>query len=198
MVCQAPLRPKKASNAATESRPRSLDDAYAVPHQQNKAPTKLHKRHVKHATLLSRLQRTAADSRVKKRRRPSQKLVTDLSALGDALPESREKTREAHDGLGDSGKTRHRSLKSRPGAMKRKEKLLVAERQRFDQNLAMMAFGPDNANIKHQLPPDAKEDQNIQSANHLGTTDRTRAKWTAIREHILRTMETKDHIPTPK
>ncbi len=205
---QAPIRPTKTSTASIRSshssktnteRPRALDDPYAVPHQQNKAFTKAHRRHVKHATLISRLQRTAVDSRVKKRRRPSQKLATDLAALGDALPESLETTLKAHGGFGNAGKITRRSLRSRPGAMKRKEKLMMAERARFDKNLALLAFGPGKTSVGElEVSSQTNEDQNTLSVGPLESTKRNKARWTAIREHISRTMETVDRKPTSR
>ena len=51
-------------------------------------------------------------------------------------------------------RVRHKSLKSRPGAMKRKEKLEKTERERFGMNLAQMvgstqaqAYGPNNSAV---------------------------------------------------
>ena len=74
-----------------------------------------------------------------KRRRPNKKLVTTLESLGDALDGVIE-----DGGVGEKvkdGKIRHKSLKSRPGATKRKEKLERMERERFGRNLAQLTAG---------------------------------------------------------
>ena len=96
-------------------------------------------------------------------------------------------------------KTKYKTLKSRPGAMKRKEKMIMAERERFDKNLALLAFGRDqryDGQPKGSSP--SVEDQNIQDADLLEARKKTSARWTAIREHISRTMEIIDQKITAK
>ncbi|KAF2100263.1 hypothetical protein NA57DRAFT_73874 [Rhizodiscina lignyota] len=101
--------------------------------------SKKDKRTIKHSTFVSKIAKNSATGN-KKRRRPSKKLVTTLESLADALPD-----------LGDeniSGNTsellkqanfRHKSLKTRPGSMKRKVKMEKAERERFGMNMAQLA-----------------------------------------------------------
>lgn len=74
-----------------------------------------------------------------KRRRPNKKLVTTLEGLADALPD----VEDLVNGTGSGGKGGRKgpaakSLKSKPGAMKRKEKLERGERERFGKNLAVI------------------------------------------------------------
>lgn len=103
-----------------------------------------------------------------KRRRPSKKLVTTLESLADALPDAGDEVRI----VGDV-KIRHKSLKSRPGAMKRREKLEKLERERFSKNMAQLAAGSaTNA---------GEEAQKVATAN----------RWAALRGFISQTLEQK-------
>ncbi|KAK3904522.1 ribosome biogenesis protein SLX9-domain-containing protein [Staphylotrichum tortipilum] len=103
---------------------------------------------IKHSTFLSRVAKSSSKSTTKtlKRRRPNKKLVATLSSLGDALDDIRAELDE-QEASGDvmdaeqarQGKVRHKSLKSRPGALKRKERLVKGEMARFGQSLAQLA-----------------------------------------------------------
>jgi len=119
---------------------------------------------------------TKAYQKPTKRRRPSKKLVTSLESLTDALPDSEEVDGEGIT-IGDA-KIRHKSLKSRPGAMKRKDKLERMEKERFGKNMAQMAVLPA---VSHSL------DSNIPKATQPTTSDR----WAALRNFIGQTMEQK-------
>ncbi|KAE9381235.1 hypothetical protein N431DRAFT_490649 [Stipitochalara longipes BDJ] len=97
--------------------------------------SKKDRRTIKHSAFLSRIEKTS--KKPLKRRRPSKKLVTTLEGLADALPsvsELVEKSGGAGGKMGGKGK----SLKSKPGALKRKEKLERGERERFGKNLAVI------------------------------------------------------------
>ena len=72
---------------------------------------------------------------------------------------------------------RHKSLKSRPGAMKRKEKLAHLEKDRFNKNMALM-MAPNNT---------GKYDQSIESL--VGEKDANRDRWASLRGFIQQTME---------
>lgn len=87
---------------------------------------------------MSRIEKS--QSKPLKRRRPSKKLVTTLTSLSSALPSIEDLTSITSGSSknklenGDVGK----SLKSKPGAMKRKEWLERGERERFGRNLAVI------------------------------------------------------------
>ena len=181
--------PKNASSTRSTQRPRSLDDPYAVPHQQSKAPTNAHKRFVRHTALLSRLQRTAPKSKVMKRRRPSKKLVAGLDDLEAALPDTSTDKKMRQGPTQTHGNQKQRSLKSRPGALQRKEKLLKAERERFAKNLALMATEPRNE-IKEARSSGVTDDNDPDLAASI--PNGARARWAAIRAHVGRTMEMVD------
>ncbi|KAL8687419.1 MAG: hypothetical protein Q9218_006400 [Villophora microphyllina] len=93
------------------------------------------KRFIKRSALLSRIEKSKQQP--KKRRRPSKKLVASLESLAEALPDAPSRD-EAGATEASAGKIRHRSLKSQPGAMKRKEKIISMEKDRFNQNMAQL------------------------------------------------------------
>ncbi|KAF2167496.1 hypothetical protein M409DRAFT_54095 [Zasmidium cellare ATCC 36951] len=120
------------------------------------------KRIVRHNTLLNRVREGGVqknENAGKKRRRPGRKLVTGVADLGDALPEldsdengewegisedemvveglqKKKRSRRARD-----GKMEMKSLKHKPGAMKRRDVMEKGERERFGRNLAGLMGG---------------------------------------------------------
>ena len=148
----------------------------------NKAPTKRLKRESKHATLLSRISKTAPGSKVSKRRRPFKKLVTGLQELEDALPDT-SNDRNGADGNQTNVKIKHKSLKSRPGAGKKKEKLVAMEMERFKMNMALMAAG--------SMSTDPNNDGEVKRRDGGGNDNpgATASRWAAIRGFISQTME---------
>ncbi|KAK4237197.1 ribosome biogenesis protein SLX9-domain-containing protein [Achaetomium macrosporum] len=113
--------------------------------------SKRDKRLIKHSAFVSRITKASSSSTPsgnKKRRRPNKKLVTTLESLGDALDDIQQAMDEqaAADGVGAmdeeqarQGKVRHKSLKTRPGALKRKERIVKGEMERFGRSLAQLA-----------------------------------------------------------
>jgi len=114
--------------------------------------TKKDRRAIKSSIFRSKIEKSSAKAS-KKRRRPSKKLVTTLESLVAALPEI-----AASDGKASGTKSSLVSLKSKPGARKKKERLEKEERLRFGKNMAIMTGDQD------------------------GTT--TDNRWTALRQHI--------------
>lgn len=139
------------------------------------ATSKKDRRRIKHAHLMSKV--TKPSSAKARRRRPNKKLVTTLNSLAEALPDS-----EGPDGVQERGanaagvKTsdqvniiQRKSMKSRPGAMKRKQKLDNSERDRFAKNLAQ-----------------------ISASNSTGTT--AADKLRALRGFIAETLEKRPEV----
>lgn len=92
---------------------------------------------MKHSILLSKVQKASKKSL--KRRRPSKKLAVTLDALADALPELGEDNASGIDGAAEKGGGgRSKSLRTRPGSMKRKEAVERLERERFGMNMARL------------------------------------------------------------
>ncbi|KAN0122816.1 Ribosome biogenesis protein SLX9 domain containing protein [Hyaloscypha variabilis] len=125
-----PLPPTPSNPAASTS---TSTQSFSSPSFTN---SKKDRRTIKHSALLSRIEKTS--KKPLKRRRPSKKLVTTLESLADALPDVAELVESGKGGkMGGRGK----SLRSKPGALKRKEKLERGERERFGKNLAVILGG---------------------------------------------------------
>ncbi|KAM0796899.1 ribosome biogenesis protein SLX9-domain-containing protein [Usnea florida] len=165
-------------------------------HNHPKAPLKRSKRHSKHALLLSRIQNTAPQkqpsSRITKRRRPHKKLITTLDSLADALPNPTDDGEEwegidGAEGKGRDGakKMKHKSLRSRPGAGKKKEALVAMERERFAKNLAEMCAGSSSAS---QDAVASGEGEGV-VVGGVGAERGSADRWAAIRGFISQTME---------
>lgn len=153
--------------------------------------SKKDKRLVKHSSFVSRIEK-AHPAKSLKRRRPSKKLVTDLDSLKKALPDLPD-----HDDLQElnKGKMRLKSLRNRPGALKRKEKLVQSEVERFQGSLARLnaigatttqGAGPSGhggSSGEVQAETEARGPQGQQHANATG------GRWAALRGFISATME---------
>ena len=179
LILQAPRPPSKA-RPIKSSRLSSLTSK--LPH---KAPTKKLKRESKHATLLSRIQKSSSKSKPLKRRRPGKKLVANLAGLADALPEVT--GNEGHKaGIATDGglKIKHKSLKSRPGARKRKEKLVGMEMERFGKNLAELTAGRTNV-----VGGDQPGLMGFEGSEGSAVGSGSKERWAAIRGFIAQTME---------
>lgn len=154
--------------------------------------SKKDKRLVKHSSFVSRIEK-ANSTKSLKRRRPSKKLVTDLDSLKKALPDLPDD--------GDlqelkEGKMRLKSLRNRPGALKRKEKLVQSEVERFQGSLARLnaisattqgagpqAYGGGESSSEIRPETDATGLRGQQHANATG------GRWAALRGFISATME---------
>ncbi|KAL1895900.1 hypothetical protein Sste5346_004997 [Sporothrix stenoceras] len=105
--------------------------------------SKRDKQLIRKATFRARvLDKAGPTKKPLKRRRPSKKLVTTLESLADALPDV-PSTNDAgeveyDEWEGIKKRRRQQSLKTRPGSLKRKEKVVQAEMARFGQNLAQL------------------------------------------------------------
>ncbi|KZF26766.1 hypothetical protein L228DRAFT_235790 [Xylona heveae TC161] len=164
------------TNAAAASRP------VATAFDTGFANTKKDKRTIKHSAFLSKIEK--ANSNTKKRRRPSKKLVADLDSLVSALPDNDDD--EVQDETA-TARIRHKSLKSRPGAMKRKDKLEKMEMERFARNMAQMVESRPNQ------PSSNDAASSVQAAPTPSTTS---DRWAALRGFISQTMEQKPEFKT--
>ncbi|KAF9765304.1 hypothetical protein IL306_002391 [Fusarium sp. DS 682] len=135
--------------------------------------SKRDKRLIKHSSFVSRIQ-SARISKSTKRRRPSKKLAANLESLADALPEL---------GEGDEveqGKIRHKSLKSKKGALKRKEKVVKGEMERFGVSMARLTAQDGAA---------AQQDESMEKTEEKPAPAPTANRWAALRGFISSTME---------
>ncbi|KAL8811700.1 MAG: hypothetical protein Q9223_001514 [Gallowayella weberi] len=163
------------ASKTTSNSSKSMRQAH--PRSQNSfASSKKDKRIIKRSALISRIEKNKAQP--KKRRRPSRKLVANLDSIAAALPDAPPKNEQ----ILETGvaRIRHRSLKSKPGALKKKEKIISMEKDRFNKNMAQMAA------------VQGSDDGQTNGGSHgaaTGTDSQSRTKWAALRSFIQQTME---------
>lgn len=122
---------------------------------------------MKHSLLLSKARKSAGVTKTLKRRRPSKKLVTTLEGLEDALPELEEQMVKAK--TGQTVESGFKSLGSKPGVRRKRERIEREERERFGKNLAVLSMAkPENA--------------------EGGGTGGTSNRWAALRAHLKTSM----------
>lgn len=164
---QAPVRSVKkqahrskpgAGSGVALPKPSLLDDDFRT--------TKKDKRLIKHSSFVSKIEKNSAKSN--KRRRASKKLVANLESLADALPAAETDPNDPS----QVNIIKQKTLKHRPGAMKRKEKLEKTERDRFAKNMAQMS------NIQAAPTPSSEP-----------AADSVPNRWAALRGFISQTME---------
>jgi hypothetical protein len=123
-----------------------------------------------------------------RKRRPNKKLVTTLDSLADALPNNdNDIGATSSGGLGPADQVniiQRKSMKSRPGAMKRREKLDKTERDRFAKNLAQMAATSSSGATG--------------TTNTAETVPKSEDRWKALRGFIEQTMEKKPELGNVK
>ncbi|ETI29048.1 hypothetical protein G647_01501 [Cladophialophora carrionii CBS 160.54] len=162
--------------------------------------SKKDKRRIKHAQLIHKV--TKSSERKPKRRRPNKKLVTTLDALADALPHSEETGDDLTETkIVTAGKRpqdqvniiKRKSIKSRPGAMKRRENVDRGERDRFAKNMAQLASASSDAAAGKG---DMEDDGSVSSKP--AAIPSTSERWAALRGFISQTLETKPELKALK
>ncbi|KAM0263561.1 hypothetical protein ACHAQJ_001180 [Trichoderma viride] len=157
--------------------------------------SKRDKRTIKHSSFVSRVASSSSSSRVSKspkRRRPKSKSTTlnSLDSLADALPELAE-----GEGAAEilSGKIKHQSLRSKRGALKRKERLLKSEMDRFGVNMAQLSHvSAQSQNNSHSAEKAAASSSLSGSSSVLNGSAPAPVvsnRWAALRGYISATME---------
>ncbi|KAL8640443.1 MAG: hypothetical protein Q9228_002633 [Teloschistes exilis] len=142
--------------------------------------SKKDKRTIKHSALISRIEKSKLH-KPKKRRRPSKKLVVSLESLADALPEAPSRE-EAAATEASAEKIRHRSLKSQPGAMKKKEKIIRLEKDRFNQNMAQLT-------AMTAIYPSAVEEDDASHAMTADNGGQIAHRWAALKTFIQQNVQ---------
>lgn len=138
--------------------------------------TKKDKRLIKHSVFVNKVAKS--HKKTPKRRRPSKKLVANLDSLADALPDADDET---HPDLASQANIiKHKTLKHRPGAMKRKEKMEKLERDRFIKNMAQMT-------AIEQATPQVQPQSESQATDTASSS--TSNRWAALRGFISQTMD---------
>lgn len=163
---QAPIRSVKkqavAKKPAASSAPQSgiFGDDFRT--------SKKDKRQIKHNSFMSKIEKNSQKSA--KRRRSSKKLAANLDSLADALPEAD----DLNDPENQVKVIKQTTLRHKPGAMKRREKLEKAERDRFAKNMAQMS------GIEANAAPNAGSEGDSNAGSN---------RWAALRSFISQTME---------
>ena len=156
--------------------------------------TKRDKRLIKSSSFVSRIAK--ASSTKKKRSRPNKTLQTKLDSLGDALDDITTGLAASGNALMDAeqaaqGKVRHKSLKSRPGALKRKEKVVKAEMERFGRSLATLSAVGGEADRTAAAVPAGSGGDAMETETQVGAAapPTTASRWATLRGQISKTME---------
>ncbi|KAL7809775.1 hypothetical protein V8C26DRAFT_264691 [Trichoderma gracile] len=152
--------------------------------------TKRDKRTIKHSAFISRVASSSSSriSKTKNRRRggsAKSKQLSSLDSLADALP-------ELADGEGAAeildGKIKHQSLRSKRGALKRKERLLRGEMARFGVSMAQLSTVPaatetQGTALNKNPGAETKTPEETKPAPAVSN------RWAALRGYISATME---------
>ncbi|KAI6351548.1 hypothetical protein MCOR25_009876 [Pyricularia grisea] len=200
----APIAPKKrtsmrakAARAATSSS--SSSSAAPKRTETNNtssllADSKRDRRQIKRSSFLSQIATKSSSGKITKRRRPSKKLAANLESLADALPDLDELEEKP-----EPGKVRLKSIRSRPGALKRKEKLLRAETKNIGLSMAYLnqlkadGGGASSGGDQDEAMGGAREQDEKTGAGSEkvapAAPSSTASRWAALRAHISGTME---------
>lgn len=170
-------------------------DAAAV--SDDFSTTKRDKRLMKHSSFLSRVADSGVAKKAKTQKRTgrgrSQKLATTMEGLADALPELE------HGGGGAEalqGKIRHKSIKSKKGALKRKELVVKGEMERFGNSMAQMATTTQEGTGNSSSSSGGGSGSAAMGRKSTGpdretapTSAAASNRWAALRGYISSTME---------
>lgn len=178
-----PLAPRKVHRPSAQ-----VDDSFIE--------SKRDKRLIKHSSFVSRISKPAHKTptqrkNLKRREKHRQaQAATSLASLSDALPsltadEVRAGEAEA------AGKVRHKSLKSTPGALRKKERLVRGEMERFGLSLAQLST------VKEQPAPVPAQQQQVEmdvenkdgEEENRAPVQSTANRFAALRGFISATME---------
>ncbi|KAG6362623.1 hypothetical protein INS49_007715 [Diaporthe citri] len=178
-----PLAPRKVHRPSAQ-----VDDSFIE--------SKRDKRLIKHSSFVSRISKPAHKTptqrkNLKRREKHRQaQAATSLASLSDALPsltadEVRAGETEA------AGKVRHKSLKSTPGALRKKERLVRGEMERFGLSLAQLST------VKEQPAPVPAQQQQVDmdvenkdgEEENRAPVQSTANRFAALRGFISATME---------
>ncbi|KAH6608474.1 hypothetical protein Trco_001820 [Trichoderma cornu-damae] len=156
--------------------------------------SKRDKRTIKRSSFASHVASSSAARIAKplKRRRPKAKATTlsSLNSLADALPELAE-----GEGAAEvlSGKIKHQSLRSKKGALKRKERLLKGEMERFGASMARLSHAPAQSQNLHKAEqassPSISQPRPSGSSTGTAPAPAVSNRWAALRGYISATME---------
>jgi hypothetical protein len=185
-----------APPSRTTKSPKSIlkKSTNSTSHQESLFPSsKKDKRRIKHEQLLNKVSKSSAKK--PRRRRPDKKLVATLDSLADALPTDDDHNTDAQGAAGGMAEDqvniiKRNSLKSKPGALKRREKLDKGERDRFAKNMAQLAAPRPVAHAD-------QENAGVENSSKTVVPSAT-DRWAALRGFISQTLETKPELQNMK
>lgn len=163
---QAPIKKRTTARSKAARVARPTPAKLPQPDEPSLFPgSKKDKQKIKHSSFVSKIEKSS--SKIQKRRRPNKKLIANLESLADALPGL---DKEGVNGAIEVGQAKIqrkalKSMKSRPGAMKRKEKLEKMEMDRFNKNLVQLANNSQGNAVQD--------------------------RWAALKSHVQNNMEVK-------
>ena len=149
--------------------------------------SKKDKRTIKHSSFVSKIEKNS--QKTPKRRRASKKLAANLDSLADALPEAEVQSSEHHQPNSLNSQVnviKQKTLKQKPGALKRRQNLEKVERDRFARNMAQMSAMDTTAAAPHA---EGDNHHHHQNNNATEETNGTSNRWAALRSFISQTME---------
>lgn len=210
ILLQAPLPPGLRKPSARTFRAQRLSGAvhHLAPAKTFRADaavsdgfieSKRDKKLMKHSSFMSRVAESGVSKngggKSQKNKRtgrgrssnPNKNLQTTLDSLADALPELAE-------GEGNiealQGKIRHKSLKSKKGALKRKEQVVKGEMARFGASMALLGRTQETQSPSPLPPRGAVTVSSTQDSNNTATpAPGVSNRWAALRGYISSTME---------
>ncbi|CBX97774.1 hypothetical protein IAQ61_001028 [Plenodomus lingam] len=167
----APIKKRTTARVKSARAARPAIVTAGLPRPDEDSPSlfvssKKDKQKIKHSSFVSKIEKSS--SKTQKRRRPNKKLVADLESLADALPGLDGEGANGEIEVGQAKVTQRnpmRSMKSKPGALKRKEKLEKLEMDRFNKNLVQLATANPGAAVQD--------------------------RWAALKNHVQGNMEIK-------
>lgn len=149
--------------------------------------SKKDKRTIKHSSFVSKIEKDS--QKTPKRRRASKKLAANLDSLADALPDAQVQSSEQHhhpNNLhGQVNVIKQKTLKQKPGALKRRQNLEKVERDRFARNMAQMSAMDTTTTPAPHAEGNNHQNHNTSTEDSNGTSNR----WAALRSFISQTME---------
>ena len=119
----------------------------------------------------------------------------NFPALGMGMGKVKGKGKTKHDASAETTlRIKHQSLTSRPGALRKKEKLVAMERERFARNLARMCAGCASSSSSSSFRNGRVEDGEMDveggdGGGEEGVRKGSAERWAAIRGFICQTME---------
>ena len=188
ILAQAPIRTDNMKVAKSPRHLQSGSGRHALPSASSFSSSKKDKRLIKHSTFISKVEKPVPKPQ-RRRSSSKKKLLSNLDALADALPDAEEedlrKKKNHESASSHSNVISQKTLPHKPGSQKRRERLEKLERDRFLKNMAQMTEAREPVTSTPNPPTNADQEQNP-----------TSNRWAALRGFISQTMEQRSDFQT--